>query len=100
MAALLIINYGDILDEEQLKAYRGPATKILVEDHKGEAVVFTNKSSNMGEGYGTGAHTVALKYDSVEAAQKAYECDDYQEILGQRLAATRSGFSMVVPMID
>jgi uncharacterized protein (DUF1330 family) len=100
MAALLIINYGDVLDEDQLKAYRGPAAKILVEDHKGEAVVFTDQSSNMGEGYGAGAHTVVLKYDSVEAAEQAYQCDEYQDILGQRLAATRSGFSMVVPMID
>ncbi len=100
MAALLIINYGDILDEDQLKAHHGPAAKILVEDHKGEAMVFTDNSSNMGEGYGTGAHTMVLKYDSVEAAERAYQCDEYQDILGQRLAATRSGFSMVVPMID
>lgn len=100
MAALLIINYGDVLDEDQLKAYRITATKILADDHKGSAMVSTNKTSNMGEGYGAGAHTVALKYDSVEAAQQAYECDEYQDILGQRLAATRSGFAMVVPLID
>lgn len=100
MAALLIINYGDILDEDQLKAYRGPAAEVLVTEHGGVPTVFTNKTANMGEGYGAGQHTVALKYESVEAAQGAYESDAYQELLGQRLASTRSGFAIVVPMVD
>lgn len=100
MAALMIINYGDILDEEQLAAYRAPATEALVTNGGGTPYVFTNKTTNLGEGLGSGAHTVALKFDSVEAAHAAYESDEYQDILGQRLASTRSGFAIVVPMID
>lgn len=97
MPALLIINYGDILDQEQLDAYRGPAAKILVDDFGGKPTVFTSETLNMGEGYGSGAHTVAIEYESVEAAQAAYDSEAYQDILGQRLAATRSGFAIVVP---
>ena len=68
MAALLIINYGDILDEHQLKPYRRPPAKILVDDHRREAPVSTNASSNSGEGHGTVAHPVALHNDPAEAA--------------------------------
>lgn len=100
MSALLIINYGEILDEERLTAYRGPAAKVLEEDFGGKTVVSTNETVNMGEGYGSGMHTVALEFESVDAAQAAYESDAYQELLGQRLASTRSGFAIVVPLRD
>ena len=95
-----MINYGEILDEERLSAYRGPAAKVLTEDFAGKLAVFTNKTVNLGEGYGSGMHTVALEYESVEAAQEGYESDAYQELLGQRLASTRSGFAIVVPLQD
>lgn len=97
MPALMIINYGEILDEEQLEGYRGPATEILVDKFGGKPVIFTNKTVNLGEGHGAGIHTVGLEYESVEAAQAAYDSDEYQAILGQRLAATRSGYAIVVP---
>lgn len=97
MPALMIINYGEVLDEDQLTAYRGKATEILVDKFGGKPVVFTNKTINLGEGHGAGIHTVALEYESVDEAHAAYDSDEYQEILGQRLAATRSGYAIVVP---
>jgi len=97
MPALMIINYGEVLDEDRLAGYRGPATEILVEKFGGKPVVFTNKTINLGEGHGAGMHTVALQFESVEVAHAAYESDEYQAILGQRLASTRSGYAIVVP---
>jgi len=97
MPALMIINYGEVLDEEQLAGYRGTATEILVDKFGGKPVIFTNKTVNLGEGHGAGIHTIALEYESVEAAQAAYDSDEYQDILGQRLASTRSGYAIVVP---
>ncbi len=96
----MIINYGEILDEDQLAGYRGPATEILMEKFGGKPVVATNKTVNLGEGHGAGVHTVAIEFESVEVAQAAYESDEYQDILGQRLASTRSGFAIVVKKRD
>lgn len=98
--ALLIINYGEILNEEQLVAYRGPARKILMDDFGGKATAATDSTINLGEGFGVGPNTVAIEFESVEIAQAAYDSDAYQEILGQRLASTRAGFALVVPLSD
>lgn len=98
MSALLIINYGEILDDERLNAYRAPAKKILIDDFGGKPVVGTDSTINLGEGFGVGPNTVAIEFESVEGAEAAYESDAYQEILGQRLASTRAGFALVVPL--
>ncbi|MDW3179101.1 MAG: DUF1330 domain-containing protein [Acidimicrobiia bacterium] len=100
MSALMIINYGEVLDEEQLASYRAKAVEILMEKFGGKTAVFTNKTVNLGEGHGAGVHTVAIEFESVEVAQAAYESDEYQDILGQRLASTRSGFAIVVSKKD
>jgi len=100
LSALLIINYGEVLDEDQLAGYRGPATEILVEKFGGKPTVFTNRTINLGEGHGAGIHTVAIEFESVDVAEAAYESDEYQDILGQRLASTRSGFAIVVNKSD
>ena len=100
MSALMIINYGEVLDEDQLAGYRVPAAEILMEKFGGKSVAFTNKTVNLGEGHGAGIHTVAIEFESVEVAQAAYESDEYQDILGQRLASTRSGFAIVIKKRD
>jgi uncharacterized protein (DUF1330 family) len=96
----MIINYGEVLDEDQLAGYRATAAEILMEKFGGKSVAFTNKTVNLGEGHGAGIHTVAIEFESVEVAQAAYESDEYQDILGQRLASTRSGFAIVIKQRD
>ncbi len=98
MGALLIINY-DVTDPERLKAYRAPAGEALVGDapDKGTARVFTRDTVDLGEGAGGGTNTVALEFESVEAAQAAYASEAYQAVVGERLAATDPKFAIIVP---
>ena len=95
MGALLIINY-DTTDPDRLEAYRGPAVAALIGPDKGAPMVVTDDTIDLGEGNGSGATTVVLRFDSVQVAQDAFDSEQYQEVVGERLAATDPSFAIIV----
>ena len=99
MSALLIINY-DITDPERLEAYRAPAGAALVGEGGGRLVAVSHDTVDLGEGRPTGATTVILEFASLDAAQTAFESEQYQAIIGERLAATDPKFAIIVPGVD
>ena len=99
MAALLIINY-DVTDTERLDACRASAVIGLVELGEGTVLAVTDSTVDLGEGNGAGATTVILGFSSAESAQRAFASDEYQAVVGERIAATNPSFAIIVPMID
>ncbi len=99
MGALLIINY-DITDPERMDAYRQAAAPVLLGPDKGSPVAVTDETVDLGEGEGAGRTTVALRFASVEDARAAYFGEEYQALLGDRLAASAAAFAVIVPTID
>lgn len=99
MSALLIINY-DVTDAERLDAYRDSAVAALVGPEKGALSAVTNDTVDLGEGNGAGATTVILKYPSTDSAQLAFDSAKYQAVIGERLAATKPSFAIIVPMLE
>lgn len=61
--------------------------------HGAELVSFDVAAETI-EGTPPGAQTVILKFDSVEAAKAWYNSDEYQAVVGKRLAAT-NGFAVI-----
>ena len=99
MGALLIINY-DVTDPERMEAYRQKAAAVLLGPDSGAPVAVTDETVDLGEGEGAGRTTVVLRYASVEGAREAYFSEDYQALLGERLAASAAAFAVIVPTID
>ncbi len=99
MPALLIINY-DVTDPERLETYRGPAVAALIGPDKGSPTALTHDTIDLGEGNGAGTTTVILEYPSTEAAHAAFCSDEYQAVVGERVAATNPRFSIIVPTLD
>jgi len=96
MSALVIINY-DVTDPARLDAYRGPATAALLGPDKGALVAVSHDTVDLEEGNGAGATTVVLEFPSVEAAQAALDSEEYQAVVGERLASTDPKFAIIVP---
>ncbi len=96
----MIINY-DVTDAARLKAYRRPAGAALVGDEsgKGAARVSTGDTVDLGEAPAAGTTTVVLEFESVEAAQAAYDSDEYQAVIGERIESTVPKFAVIVPTL-
>ena len=99
MAALLIINYN-VTDPEALSRYRQAAVPALIGPAKGTLRATTDQTVDLGEGNGAGTDTVILEFSTVEAAQQAFDSNEYQAIVGDRLAATEPKHATIVPTLE
>ncbi len=99
MAALMIVNY-DVTDRDALNRYRAAAVPILIRPDLATPVAMSDRTIDLGEGAPPGSDTVVLRFESVDAARAAYESDEYQAVLGDRLRATTPKFSLIVETID
>ncbi len=99
MAALMILNYG-VTDRDALNRYRAAAGPRLIGPGLATPVAMSDRTVDLGEGVSAGSDTVVLRFESVEAARAAYESDEYQAVLGDRLRATTPKFSLIVETID
>ncbi len=99
MAALMILNYG-VTDRDALNRYRAAAGPVLVGPNLATRVAMSDRTVDLGEGVSAGSDTVVLRFESVEAARAAYESDEYQTVLEDRLRATTPKFSLIVDTID
>ena len=95
MPALLIVNY-DVTDRDALAGYRDAAAPLLVGPGLSEAVAVSSETIDLREGTSAGTDTVVLKFDSVEAARRAFSSDAYQAIINQRLDATEPKIAFIV----
>ncbi len=92
MAAYFIVN-ARITDPDGLARYRasiGPS----FEGRDIKILVSTNDATTI-EGTPAGERAVVLEFPDREAALAWYNSDEYQEIVGQRLAST-DGFAILV----
>ena len=99
MAALMIVNY-DVSDRAALDAYRAAARPLLIGPNLGAAVAVSNATVDLGEGNAAGRDTVVLRFESVEAAEAAYQSGAYQAILPDRLNATTPKIAFIVETLD
>ena len=99
MGALLILNY-DVRDEDALLAYREVAGPMLTGGGRAERLATTVETVDLGEGGPVGTHTVVLRFPSVAAAREAYDSQEYQAVIGDRIRATTPRVSMIVPTLD
>jgi uncharacterized protein (DUF1330 family) len=91
MTAYLIANY-DIVDPPAYRSYQQQSRPILA---GGGKVLVLDPASVAKEGT-PGAQTVVIEYPTKEVALAAYESDDYQAVVGIRLAATSNGRGVIV----
>ncbi len=94
MPALLILNY-DVHDRDLLRAYRERATPVLMVEGT-RLIASTNATVHLDEAPAGGTHTVILEFADVEEAQRRYLAQDYQDVVGDRWAATTPRSAMVV----
>ena len=90
MTAYLIVNY-DITDPDGYKEYQGGAAPIVA----GGKLIVLDPASTAVEGE-PGHQTVVVEYPTREAAEAAYHSDEYQAVVGKRLAATANGRAVIV----
>ena len=93
MTAYLIVNY-EVTDPNLYSEYQKGAGPAMF-DQGAELVVFDTKSTQV-EGTGAGHQTVVLKFASREEAERVYNSESYQAVVGKRLAATTKHFAVVV----
>ena len=91
MTAYLIANY-DVVDPAAYRSYQQQSRPILA---GGGKVLVLDPASVAKEGT-PGAQTVVIEYPTKEVALAAYESDDYQAVVGIRLAATSNGRGVIV----
>lgn len=96
MSALLVLTY-DVHDLDRLVAYRERASGPLV-SRGARLVSSTAETVHLAEADSSGAHTVVLEFADLETALAAYHSAEYQEVVGERLAATTPRVAMVVPV--
>lgn len=85
MAKGYIIVTQDVKDRAGLEAYGAAAFPTLMAHGATPLVVSDNVEAR--EGGWHGQRTVVLEFASVDAARKWYESDEYQAVIGLRLAA-------------
>ncbi|MEM7321810.1 MAG: DUF1330 domain-containing protein [Actinomycetota bacterium] len=90
MAVYLIANF-DIVDPDGYREYQKVAGPIVA----GGKVIALDPASVIKEGE-PGAQTVVIEYPDKETALAAYESEDYQAVIGMRLAATTNGSAVIV----
>ena len=91
MAAYFIAQYV-VNDPDLYREYQGGASPTI-QAHGAELVAFDVAAETM-EGTPPGPQTVVLKFESTEAAKAWYESEEYQAVVGKRLAATE-GFAVL-----
>ena len=91
MAAFFIAQYR-VNDPNLYAEYSAGAGPTLAK--YGAELVALDVAAETIEGEPPGGQTVIIKFESTEAAKKWYHSDDYQAVVGKRLAAT-SGFSVI-----
>lgn len=96
MPAFLVLTY-DVTDVDRLTHYRDAATPSLLGAGGGELVVSTGHTAHLPEAPPRGTHTVILRFRDAEHARAVYESEEYQAVVGERLAATTPGIAMIVP---
>ncbi|MEM7098214.1 MAG: DUF1330 domain-containing protein [Pseudomonadota bacterium] len=91
MAAYFIAQYvvNDVDGYREYQAGAGPT----IQAHGAELVAFDVAAETI-EGTAPGPQTVILKFESTEAAKAWYNSDEYQAVVGKRLAATE-GFAVI-----
>jgi uncharacterized protein (DUF1330 family) len=91
MAAYFIAQYV-VQDGELYREYQGGAGATIAA-HGGELVAFDVAAETI-EGTPPGPQTVIIKFESTEAAKGWYNSEEYQAVVGKRLAAT-DGFAVI-----
>lgn len=91
MAAYFVLQYK-VNDPALYKEYQGGAGPSI-QAHGAELVVFDAAAETL-EGTPPGPQTVILKFESTEALKAWYQSDEYQAVVGKRLAATE-GFGVI-----
>ena len=91
MAAYFVAQYV-VNDPAGYADYQGGAGPTIAA-HGAELVSFDVAAETI-EGTPPGPQTVILKFESVEAAKAWYNSDEYQAVVGKRLAATE-GYAVI-----
>lgn len=91
MAAYFIAQY-QVNDPAMYGEYQQGAGPTLAA-HGAELVAFDVAAKTI-EGTPPGPQTVIIKFESAEKAEGWYNSDDYQKVVGKRLAATE-GFAVI-----
>lgn len=91
MAAYFIAQY-QVKDPGLYQEYSAGAGPTLAA-HGAELVAFDVAAETI-EGTSPGAQTVIIKFESTEKAKAWYNSDDYQAVVGKRLAATE-GYAVI-----
>jgi uncharacterized protein (DUF1330 family) len=91
MTAYLIANY-DVVDIDAYRNYQRQSMPIMA---GGAKLLVLDPASSVREGDG-GAQTVVIEYPTREAAEAAYESDEYQAVAGIRHGATANGRAVIV----
>jgi uncharacterized protein (DUF1330 family) len=92
-ACYLIVNY-DVTDPDLYKEYQKGAGPALM--GQGAQLVVFDPASRQIEGDGAGRQTVVMKFASREEAERVYHSEQYQAVVGKRLAATAKHFALLV----
>lgn len=90
MSAYLIVNY-DVVDNDAYRSYQQQSGPILV-----GGTLRVLDGATVGKEGNPGAQTVVIEYETKEAALSAYECDEYQAVVGIRLGAITNGRAVIV----
>ncbi len=96
MAAYFIAQY-QVNDPDLYREYQGGAGPTIAA-HGAELIAFDAAAETI-EGEPPGPQTVILKFDSTEAAKAWYNSEEYQAVVGKRLAAT-SGFAVIAQSMN
>jgi len=91
MAAYFVAQYV-VNDPAGYAEYQGGAGPTIAA-HGAELVSFDVGAETI-EGNPPGPQTVILKFESVEAAKAWYNSDEYQAVVGKRLASTE-GYAVI-----
>ena len=91
MSVYFIAQYV-VNDPELYREYQGGAGPTIA-SHGGELVAFDVAAETV-EGAPPGPQTVIIRFDSTESAKAWYESEEYQAVVGKRLAATE-GFAVI-----
>ncbi len=91
MAAYFIAQYV-VKDPDLYREYQAGAGPTIAAS--GAELVAFDVAAETVEGTPPGAQTVVIKFENTEAAKAWYNSDEYQAVVGKRLAATE-GFAVV-----
>lgn len=92
MAAYFVAQYV-VNDPDAYRNYQKGAGPTIMAS--GAKVVSLDPASQVMEGTPPGPQTVILEFESKEAAEAWYNSEEYQAVIGERLAATE-GHAVIV----